>query len=763
MITAARHEGTIRVREGRQLGIAEFGPPDGRAVVWFHGTPGARRQIPEEARLIAGAEGIRIIGIDRPGVGLSTPHLYDAIVDLAADVEIVADRLGHRALQRDRPVGRRALRAGHGLGAGRPGPVGRHPRRRGADPWARTASAAAWSAWPRRFAAVLPLVREPLGVAAHGVRPGDQAARQADAPAVRPRSRREGDRAVLERPEFQAMFLDDLSTNGGRSMRAVVYDAILFTRDWGFSPRDVQQPVAWWHGDADHIVPFAHAQHLVPLHPERHAPRPPRREPPRRARRRARGARRPYCRPGDPHRSLRPHRPRQHPGDLRRRRPRRHAPGAGRRGARRCCSSHGVNHLDTAAMYGAVRGCASARGWPSTAAASSSPPRPASAPAPAPGPSSSARWSACRSTRSTSSSCTTSSSPTSGRSPTAPAARWRRSCRRRTRASSATSASPATAPASPACTCAASSASRRSRRCSCRSATSALQDPAYRADVEALLEVCADEGVAVQTIKGTARRRWREDDDGPPLQLVRAAHRRRRHRPGRALGAGPPAGLPQHTSDARVLPTVLAAAIGRAATARRRRDGGRRRGPRHRARCSTAASSSASEEGHDRLRARRDAVTDPRLRGLQGVADRVAATADVPGRAGRRAPRGPSEPAIACSSSPTPMRPGWYDSPEYRARARRRGHRPHPGRGRRVTTATSSGRRRPTSGSARRSAATWPGSRPDRPSFEGYHDLWQWSVDDLPASGVGVGVAGARRAVTECSTVHARGACGSRT
>src|SRR5687768_18519267 len=94
MITAARHEGTIRVREGRQLGIAEFGPPDGRAVVWFHGTPGARRQIPEEARLIAGAEGIRIIGIDRPGVGLSSPHLYDAVVDLVPDVEIVLDRLG---------------------------------------------------------------------------------------------------------------------------------------------------------------------------------------------------------------------------------------------------------------------------------------------------------------------------------------------------------------------------------------------------------------------------------------------------------------------------------------------------------------------------------------------------------------------------------------------------------------------------------------------------------------------------------------------
>ena len=35
-----------------------------------------------------------------------------------------------------------------------------------------------------------------------------------------------------------------------------------------------------------------------------------------------------------------------------------------------------------------------------------------------------------------------------------------------------------------------------------------LRDPSYRADVEALLSACADGGVAVQTIKSIARRRW---------------------------------------------------------------------------------------------------------------------------------------------------------------------------------------------------------------------------------------------------------------
>lgn len=41
-----------------------------------------------------------------------------------------------------------------------------------------------------------------------------------------------------------------------------------------------------------------------------------------------------------------------------------------------------------------------------------------------------------------------------------------------------------------------------------------LSDPGYRADFEALLAVCADRNVAVQTIKSVARRRWAADHQG---------------------------------------------------------------------------------------------------------------------------------------------------------------------------------------------------------------------------------------------------------
>src|SRR4051794_4640490 len=67
-----RIEGTVKVALNRRLGFAEFGAPEGRAVVWLHGTPGARRQVPHEARVMAEREGLRVVGIDRPGIGSSS-------------------------------------------------------------------------------------------------------------------------------------------------------------------------------------------------------------------------------------------------------------------------------------------------------------------------------------------------------------------------------------------------------------------------------------------------------------------------------------------------------------------------------------------------------------------------------------------------------------------------------------------------------------------------------------------------------------------
>ena len=88
-----RFEGSIVLGDGRNLGFAEYGPSGGRPLVWFHGTPGARRQISPEAREAADERGVRIIAVERPGIGASTPHLYDSIREFAADIERLCDAL----------------------------------------------------------------------------------------------------------------------------------------------------------------------------------------------------------------------------------------------------------------------------------------------------------------------------------------------------------------------------------------------------------------------------------------------------------------------------------------------------------------------------------------------------------------------------------------------------------------------------------------------------------------------------------------------
>lgn len=45
--------------------------------------------------------------------------------------------------------------------------------------------------------------------------------------------------------------------------QAVVDDARLLGRDWGFQLADVKVPVRWWHGDADPLLPIAGVQAAI--------------------------------------------------------------------------------------------------------------------------------------------------------------------------------------------------------------------------------------------------------------------------------------------------------------------------------------------------------------------------------------------------------------------------------------------------------------------------------------------------------------------
>ena len=265
-IARPQMEGNIAVGEDRQLGFAEFGAPQGRAMFWLHGTPGARRQIPIEARLYATEANIRLIGVDRPGIGSSTPFQYETVSQFADDLRTVADTLGIDTM------------AVIGLSGGGPytlacaaampervvaaGILGGVAPAVGAEAIDSRLMTLARLAEP-----VLDRAGRPISILAAGL---IRMIRPVASPALEIYARLspEGDRRLLSRPEFKAMFLDDLLNGSRKQLAAPIADVILFARPWGFRLADVKVPVHWWHGDADHIVPFSHGKHAVALLPD---------------------------------------------------------------------------------------------------------------------------------------------------------------------------------------------------------------------------------------------------------------------------------------------------------------------------------------------------------------------------------------------------------------------------------------------------------------------------------------------------------------
>jgi pimeloyl-ACP methyl ester carboxylesterase len=265
-IARPKLEGNIAVDETRQLGFAEFGDAQGRAVFWLHGTPGARRQIPTEARVYAEHKRIRLIGVDRPGIGSSTPYQYPNVFAFADDLRTMADTLGIEkmcvvglsgggpyalacgAAMPDRVVAVGVL--GGVVPASGPDAIGGGAMALGS----RVAPLLQVAGLPIRWMAVaLVWLARPVASPA-----ADLYARMSP----------EADRHLLTRPEFKAMFLDDLLNGSRKQLAAPFADIVVFARDWGFRLHDVKVPVRWWHGDHDHIVPFAHGQHAVSRLPD---------------------------------------------------------------------------------------------------------------------------------------------------------------------------------------------------------------------------------------------------------------------------------------------------------------------------------------------------------------------------------------------------------------------------------------------------------------------------------------------------------------
>jgi pimeloyl-ACP methyl ester carboxylesterase len=92
-ITAAEtNSKTYTLKDGRKLGYTQCGLLTGKTVFYFHGLPGSR--VEAAAFDAFGKElGARVIAVDRPGYGWSSPHAKRTILSTVKDVEHLAEGL----------------------------------------------------------------------------------------------------------------------------------------------------------------------------------------------------------------------------------------------------------------------------------------------------------------------------------------------------------------------------------------------------------------------------------------------------------------------------------------------------------------------------------------------------------------------------------------------------------------------------------------------------------------------------------------------
>ena len=83
----------ILLPDGRRLGYAEYGAPNGSPVLFFHSAPGSRH-IHADMASMAAQRGIRLIAVERPGYGLSDPQPGRSMLDWPGDVAALTDALG---------------------------------------------------------------------------------------------------------------------------------------------------------------------------------------------------------------------------------------------------------------------------------------------------------------------------------------------------------------------------------------------------------------------------------------------------------------------------------------------------------------------------------------------------------------------------------------------------------------------------------------------------------------------------------------------
>jgi pimeloyl-ACP methyl ester carboxylesterase len=243
--------------DGRGVGYADWGDPDGRPVLFFHGTPASRLAV-EWAEVGAAERGVRLLSLDRPGIGLSDPAPGRSLLDWARDVDAFADALGldRFAIAGWSGGGPYVLACAYALSD------------RLTDAAVLSGCGPLDSGFARRSSAMFDRTLLALSLRAPRVgrlllRPAEIAARRT--PRLAAKSAEQDmsptDLEIFRRlnpdPRRAMDFFVEAFRNGSAG---VVDDYRVLASPWGFEPEQVEFPVHFWHGDDDRIVVIAEAR-----------------------------------------------------------------------------------------------------------------------------------------------------------------------------------------------------------------------------------------------------------------------------------------------------------------------------------------------------------------------------------------------------------------------------------------------------------------------------------------------------------------------
>jgi pimeloyl-ACP methyl ester carboxylesterase len=247
----------IRLRDGRSLGYAQYGTADGFPIVNAHGGLACRLDV-AAAEPVAVDVGVRLISVDRPGIGLSDPKPGRKVLEWAADIAELMDQLGadRFAAMGWSMGGQYAAALGYAL---RPS-VTRVAIIAGALPLTEPGVFAQLPNFDRVFTRlsqrapwlVRPCFRA-MSLAAHWApRLYGRLAARGLGPA---------DGAVL-RDEGYDTFAR-MTAEAVRRPSGVVDDYRAWIQPWGFAPEDLDLPVDVWAGKDDELVPRSWPEELA--------------------------------------------------------------------------------------------------------------------------------------------------------------------------------------------------------------------------------------------------------------------------------------------------------------------------------------------------------------------------------------------------------------------------------------------------------------------------------------------------------------------